>query len=106
MPGHRKRTTAVVQSGYPDEHIEVSSPFPGRVYFILNVGHFLKTFETKEAISEKLVWLPTWQQARLLCEEFGIEDAEIKAAIAEKSFEHSNDMMILYDLLLQYLKRS
>lgn len=45
-----------------DEYIEAPSPFPRRIYSILNLGHFLKRFETLENVSEKLIWLPTRQQ--------------------------------------------
>jgi len=42
-----------------DALIEASSPFPNRIYFILNLEHFLGRFETSEKIAEKLGWLPT-----------------------------------------------
>ena len=52
----------------PDEHIKAESPFPYRVYFILSLPRFINIFGSFEAIAEKLVWLPTWHQARLLCQ--------------------------------------
>jgi hypothetical protein len=57
--------------------IETGSPFPERIYFILSLPRFLSIFGSIEAIREKLVWLPTWHQARLLCRRLGIEDKEI-----------------------------
>lgn len=46
----------------PDERIPVPSPFPDRVYFILNLGHFLRFFETAERLRDETVFLPTWHQ--------------------------------------------
>ena len=69
----------VVLFGTPKGYIEVSSPFPGRIYFILNLGHFLKLFETLDEIAEKLTWLPTWHQAFLLCEKLGVDPKDVAA---------------------------
>jgi hypothetical protein len=52
--------------------IEVLSPFPHNIYFILNLNRFLSIFGTIEEIEAKLVWLPTWYQARLLCSKLAI----------------------------------
>jgi hypothetical protein len=52
--------------------INVASPFPNHVYFILSLPRFLDIFGSLPALQEKLVWLPTWHQARLLCQEYGI----------------------------------
>jgi hypothetical protein len=82
-----------------DHHIEVSSPFPGRVYFILNLGHFLKRFETVEEIADKLIWLPTWNQTRLLCERYGI-----RYTFFEESVSGNDELIELYKLLLNELK--
>ena len=61
----------------PDEVIEVDSPFPGRIYFILNIGHFLKIFNSLEEISKRLVWLPTYHQARLLCDQLAVDEEDV-----------------------------
>jgi hypothetical protein len=53
----------------PEETIPVPSPFPHRIYFILNLNHFLKIFESIEKMKERLVWIPSWEQARHLCHE-------------------------------------
>jgi hypothetical protein len=90
----------------PDEHIEVRSPFPFRVYFILNMGHFLKIFGTAEEIAAKLVWLPTFHQARLLCSEFGVDKEEISEVFrAERNIEQGDELLVLYKLLLSKLGR-
>ena len=62
----------------PDEFIKPASPFPGRIYFILSLQRFIEIFDSIEQIRAKLVWLPTWHQARLICRQFGISDAAIE----------------------------
>jgi hypothetical protein len=57
--------------------IEVGSPFPENIYFILSLPRSISIFGSIEAMREKLVWLLTWHQARLLCRRLGIGDKEI-----------------------------
>ncbi|MHC4639967.1 MAG: hypothetical protein ACYTBV_21130 [Planctomycetota bacterium] len=56
----------------PDGFIKADSPFPDQIYFILSLPRFIDIFGTVENIAEKLVWLPTWHQARLLCQKLGL----------------------------------
>ena len=67
-----------------DGHIEVGSPFPDRIYFILN-----------------LIWLPTHHQARLLCDRFGVDAKEISAAIS--SAKPLDELLALYRIILNKL---
>lgn len=87
-----------------DEHIPVSSPFPHRIYFILNMGHFLKIFENTSKMVEQLVWLPTWHQARLICEQLSIASKGITEKSLAKS-ENWDDLVILYQIILDKLKK-
>jgi len=88
-----------------DEYIKVSSPFPNRIYFILNLGHFLKIFDTLEKISEQLIWIPTWNQARQICEKNHIAPDEIiQRLFAENALK--NDLLILYEIILENLKKN
>jgi hypothetical protein len=61
----------------PDKLIKPASPFPGRIYFILSLARFIDIFDTIDQIADKLVWLPTWHQARLLCEQLGVTDHDL-----------------------------
>ena len=89
----------------PEAHIEVSSPFPGRVYFILNLGHFLKIFGTPDRMVERLVWLLTWHQARLLCSESGLAEQDVSAIwTGATSLSPGDEILALYALLLRHLK--
>ena len=58
--------------------IPADSPFPDRVYFILNLGHFLRLLGTAERVRERLVWLPTWHQARLAAEKLGVDEKALR----------------------------
>jgi hypothetical protein len=89
-----------------EEAIPVPSPFPGRVYFILNLGHFLRLLGSEERMTEKLVWLPTWHQARLAAETIGVEKEAIRHLWQEKgALNPGEDLLGLYGLLLNALRR-
>lgn len=90
----------------PDGHIQPESPFPNRVYFILSLPRFIDIFGGIEAIAEKLVWLPTWHQARLLCQNLGVgvplmEENGETASIDEPA----EGLAITYQALIEKLKR-
>jgi len=68
----------------PDHHIQPASPFPNRVYFILSLKRFIDLMGSGEAIADKLVWLPTWHQARLICRRLGISDAAVSESLHKK----------------------
>ena len=88
-----------------DKHIKVTSPFPNQIYFILNLGHFLKIFQTAEKIRENLIWLPTWHQARQIYEKLHISPDIIKKRLFSKN--HSkDDLLELYKIILEELKKS
>ena len=89
----------------PDEIIEVTSPFPDRIYFILNLGHFLRIFGSFEEICNKLVWLPTYHQARLLCDQVGVDQDEVSAALASpENLGAGNELLALYKMILNKLE--
>jgi hypothetical protein len=85
--------------------IEVPSPFPDRIYFVLNLGHFLRSFGTLEDMVEKLIWLPTWHQARLICKEMGMADMEVWEALCSAKFATvGSELLVMYDLILNRLE--
>jgi hypothetical protein len=61
----------------PDDIIKVESPFPRGIYFILSLPRFIEIFGSIANMVEKLVWLPTWHQARLLCEQLAVTDHDL-----------------------------
>jgi hypothetical protein len=87
-----------------NEHISAFSPFPNRIYFILNLGHFLRIFESLENMKEKLVWLPTWHQARLLCKRLHLDQHELKSVGSfPEDKEAGEDVAALYAFILEKL---
>jgi hypothetical protein len=89
-----------------DELIEVGSPFPGRIYFFLNLGNFLRIFETIENITKKLVWPPTWHQARLLCDQLGVDQKELsKLWQCSGEIKAGDELFGLYEILLERLRK-
>jgi hypothetical protein len=51
----------------------VPSPFPHRIYFVLNLGRFTELLGSKDAVRESLVWVPTWTQAQSLLALYGAD---------------------------------
>jgi hypothetical protein len=89
----------------PDEHIKVESPFPHRIYFILSLPRFIDIFGSIEAIAEKLVWLPTWHQARLLCQQLGVPDSAVANIWQSETPPPAGDeLQQIYALLIAALK--
>ena len=90
----------------PDEFIKPTSPFPGRIYFILSLARFIEIFDSIEHIAEKLVWLPTWYQARLVCQQLGIAD---QAVDVRRQQDHpilpADELVHVYGLIADALKR-
>jgi hypothetical protein len=84
-----------------DDQIEVGSPFPGNIYFILNLGQFLRFFGTSDKISKTLVCLPTWYQARLICKKFGVNGDRIKDIYkAVSALDPAEELLKIYKLIL------
>ncbi len=79
----------------PDQSIKPASPFPLQIYFILSLPRFIEIFGSIDAITEKVIWLPTWHQARLLCQRYGINPAPPPPAASP-----TEELKILYRLLI------
>ena len=89
----------------PDEHIKAESPFPHRIYFILSLPRFIDIFGSIEAIAEKLVWLPTWHQARLLCQQLGVPYSAVANIWQSETPPPAGDeLQQIYALLIDALK--
>jgi hypothetical protein len=84
---------------------EAGSPFPEKIYFILSLPRFLSIFGSIEAMREKLVWLPTWHQARLLCRRLGIEDKEIADIwTSGRTMNPGDELQAVYEKLADALR--
>lgn len=63
--------------------IECESPFQDRVFFILDLKHFLRRSETIEHLKASMCWLPTWEQMRQLLRDHGVSDKSVCQHLAE-----------------------
>ncbi len=90
----------------PDNTIEVDSPFPHRIYFILSLPRFIDIFGSLEAIAKKLVWLPTWHQARLLCKQLNVsDDAVADIWQGTTAFSAGKELPQIYELIINTLQK-
>ena len=89
----------------PDEFIKPASPFPGRIYFVLSLARFIEIFDRIEQMTRKLVWLPTWHQARLVCQQLGITD-EVFEKQRQRclSSQPVEELLGIYGLIVETLK--
>lgn len=86
--------------------IQPDSPFPSHVYFVLSLPRFIDIFGSLEAMQERLVWVPTWHQARLLSRRVGVTDEAVASAcLAPKGLQPGEEENAIYRLLIEALKR-
>jgi hypothetical protein len=89
----------------PDECIKPASPFPGRIYFILSLQRFIEIFDSTEEVAAKLVWLPTWHQARLICRQLGISiEAIEEEREKDDALSPGEDLLHIYGLIVEALR--
>ncbi len=87
-----------------EEHIQTGSPFPLRVYFILSLHRFIKIFGNLEAVADRLLWLPTWHQARQLAALLGVDQERIADLLSPDSPPSPGDELLgIYRLILEAL---
>jgi hypothetical protein len=90
----------------PDKFISADSPFPHRIYFILSLPRFIDIFGSREAIAEKLVWLPTWHQARLLCRRLKVPDGAVtNISQSRTSLSAGEELHKMYELIIDALQK-
>jgi len=91
----------------PDEFIKPTSPFPDRIYFILSLARFIEIFDTIDQVAEKLVWLPTWHQARLVCRQLGLTDENLEIWQQRDLTSPSpvEELLQIYRLIIETLKK-
>jgi hypothetical protein len=91
----------------PDGFIRPESPFPDQIYFILSLPRFIDIFGTVDNIAEKMVWLPTWHQARLLCQKLGVSDEAVTSMLQNaEALTAGEDLIKIYELLIDTLQRN
>jgi hypothetical protein len=60
--------------------VECPSPFQPKVYYILDLKHFLRRAGTIEHLKTQMCWLPDWEQTRDILQGLGVAPE----AIAER----------------------
>jgi len=91
----------------PDCWIPVDSPFPDRVYFILNLRHFVRLLGAVERVRDNLVWLPTWHQARLVARKLGVDEAALCDIWAAGSAPAPGEELLrIYERILAELEKA
>jgi hypothetical protein len=82
--------------------VQRESPFQPGVYFILNLPHFAKLAGGPEDLQEKLVWLPTWDQARAVLRDAGLSDAAQQVTLVQREAIATNrELITLYELICE-----
>ena len=88
----------------PEAAIEADSPFPLRVYFILSLPRFFSIFGSPEEVADKLVWLPTWHQARLLAQQLGVDPEKLSGLWKTESVPPPGEELAgIYRMILEAL---
>ncbi|MEM8913248.1 MAG: hypothetical protein AAGC97_15890 [Planctomycetota bacterium] len=90
-----------------DHLIQHDSPFQGRVYFILELKHFLRRSDSLEHLTESMVWLPTWEQAREILHAFGVPAEDVAARLhCEAAIVSGTERLELYRMIGECLPKS
>jgi hypothetical protein len=85
----------------PEHFIKLDSPFPNGIYFVLSIPRFIEIFDNIEKMIEKLVWLPTWHQARLLCQGLGKPvDAVTKLWRGNVNLSPGDELLAIYQVII------
>lgn len=85
------------------EIIEHGSPFQHGVYFFLNFPCFIEYFGSLSRLTESMVWLPTWEQARTEAARLNIPLKKIEE-VCLNGLEQNAELESIYTLLLTGLK--
>lgn len=85
--------------------IEKPSPFQDRVYFILDMKHFLRRAGSVDAVKEAMCWLPVWEDCRRILKHLEVPWDRIKTELIKQSaFEHDNERQVLYEMIHDAMK--
>ena len=66
-----------------NNRITPGSPFQRGMYFLLETDCFVEYFGGIEELKSSLVWLPTWEQCRMLLAECGTSHQEIALRLCQ-----------------------
>lgn len=87
--------------------IEAESPFHDRVFFILDLKHFLRRSGTIDSLAEQCCWLPTWFDARQCLKLEGVSDTEVAERITNgQAISTDSELLTLYRMIQETLDKS
>lgn len=85
-----------------DQVFHHTSPFQEHVFFILDLQHFLRYAGSIEGMKSRLVWLPTWHDAREQLRKLGITDHMMALYLHDKrAIENGKELEWLLRLWLE-----
>jgi hypothetical protein len=86
------------------ELIECASPFQPRVFFILDLRHFLRRAGSLDELKHRMCWLPDWQDCRQLLQHMGVRSEIIARRLTEtRAIEDDHERLELYRLIEEQL---
>lgn len=84
--------------------IEQGSPFHDRVFFILDLKHFLRRAGSIEQLKAAVRWLPTWYDARQSLAALGVSDAAVAQTLNDRrAVAAGRERLVLYEMLAEAL---
>lgn len=89
----------------PHRIVERASPFQERIYFVLNYPHFVRLAGGEDQFREKLVWLPTFEQARELLRSIGVSNVQQQQLLIETdSIAENRELETLYEAIVEHFQ--
>ncbi len=87
--------------------VECSSPFQDRVFFILDLKHFLRRAGNLDELKRRLCWLPDWHEARNLLRQMGVSSDQVAERLAvSRAIEFDAERLELYRIIEEQLTGS
>jgi hypothetical protein len=66
---------------------------------------FVEIFGSVDEITRKLVWLPTWHQACLICREMSLTDAAVyRNPLSANARTPTEELIRIYELIIEALQ--
>lgn len=81
-----------------------TSPFQDRVFFILDLKHFLRYAGSVDAMQRRMRWLPAWHDARCWLTQHGVDDVAVAQRLSQnQAIEKHCELEVLYEMILEQL---
>jgi anthranilate phosphoribosyltransferase len=88
----------------PQRVLPHESPFQDRLFFVLDLKHFVRHAGSVQQMVEQMTWLPAWWDARLWLRNAGVDDAQVASHLVErKAIARNDELVVLYEMMLERL---